>query len=481
MPSFNPVDSLHNQIASTNIKKVTWLELFFDMIFALALSMSAYSLNHISTDANVMWFELGEFIMIFIFLSIFWYRHMTLINRFNRSSFLIECLTLAVGFLVVAFIQFIRIWRFDVVVGSYLATITIFLATISMAMLYFIYSVKIIQGGEDQKRWARAYSKHMIFESLGYLGGILISPSIRPFWFIAVFLYFNKFPFAQWVNPKAQVRLPPELQNAPPEYFPHKSERISLFSLFVYGLILAFAAYPLLSINVSSLETIIDPILSFGKLLFFVSIIWYIHYKLINLTQPKGNQFTVLSFILLALLVATAQFIRILIYTPSNNIFIFFGVFTGLLLSILGIMYWNVKSIAGVAPSESLNFAFRRWAYFLYMFATGMFVSTFMPHDIRVMIWKIIGLVAFVGLFIDRGLSNKPYTTSKVSKTPRFLDTTTRSGVYLIGIGVVSFFFTHGVFKQSIVSLWILTWVAPFVIGFFMILDNWFSKRIKSG
>ena len=69
-------------------KKVTWLELFFDLIFALALAMSAKPLEHISDFSWTSFLGLAEFLLIFFFLIMFWYRHMVLMNRFDHTSFL---------------------------------------------------------------------------------------------------------------------------------------------------------------------------------------------------------------------------------------------------------------------------------------------------------------------------------------------------------------------------------------------------------
>lgn len=478
MPAAIAITNAENQAKNLDIKKVTWLELFFDLIFALALAMSAKPLEEISAANGVSWGALGQFVIMFLFLVIFWYRHMQLINRFSRSSFLTEAITLTVGFLVVAFTQFIRVWQVSPVIGSYLATITISLATILMAVLYVIFSFRVTDEGQDEKRWARASAKRMFIESVAYMAGILISPGIRPFWFIAVFIYFNKYPFHVWINPKAQNTLPAELKKAPPEHVSHKSERIGLFSLLVYGLIMVLAATPLMEIELT-LEGILGPIIAFGQLLLFISLIWYIHYKIIELTQPKGNQFVTLSFIVLALLVSTTQFLRVLLITPTATIQIFFAVFTGLLLSVIGVMYWNVKTMAGTPPNEQLQTVFRRWAYLIYIFASAMFVSILMPEPIRLLMWRITGITAVVGLLVERGLSHRYHLGTKVTNAVKYFDTPTMNAIYLLIIGVASFFVTHTWQKKSITSIWILFWVAPLVIGFFVLINHWLHKRIK--
>jgi len=253
-------------------KKVTWLELFFDIIFALGLAMAAKSLEHVSDMSSSSFLALGEFVLIFIFLIMFWYRHMLLINRFAYSSFLLSLMTLFIGFLVIGFTQFIRMWRIEAGLGSFLATITIFLGMLSLAGLYFLASVKIREGGTNEKVWARAVAKHATLESFAYLGALLVTPGIRPFWFIVVFLYFNRYPFEVYINPKKVSTLPPALTTLPPENVPHKGERLGLFSLLVYGLVIILAATPLLEIaSFSSVDDILNPVLTFGQIFFFSS------------------------------------------------------------------------------------------------------------------------------------------------------------------------------------------------------------------
>ena len=140
---------------------------------------------------------------------------MSLMNQFDSSSFMTTLLTLFIGFLVVGFTQFIRIWRIDAVVGSYLATITIALAVMSTALLYFLFSVNITPGGMNEKKWARASAKHIMWESLWYFAALFLTPGIRPFWFIGVFIYFNRYPFETYINPKKASTLNPTLLNVP--------------------------------------------------------------------------------------------------------------------------------------------------------------------------------------------------------------------------------------------------------------------------
>jgi len=121
-------------------KKVSWLELFFDLIFALALAMSAKPLEHISDFSWASLFGLAKFLLVFFFLITFWYRHMILMNRFDHTSFLTTLITMFIGFTVIAFTQFIRIWQTDAALGSFLATIAMSLAVFSIAALYFIFS-----------------------------------------------------------------------------------------------------------------------------------------------------------------------------------------------------------------------------------------------------------------------------------------------------------------------------------------------------
>ena len=135
---------------SLDVKKVTWLELFFDVIFALALAMSAKPLEGMGESSTNIFSAFAQFILVYLFLIIFWYKHMVLINRFKRSSFLSEVITLFVGFLVIIFTQFIRIWTVNAKLGSYLATIAIFLIAISIAFLYFLFSLRMMDGGENE-------------------------------------------------------------------------------------------------------------------------------------------------------------------------------------------------------------------------------------------------------------------------------------------------------------------------------------------
>ncbi|MEE9525501.1 MAG: low temperature requirement protein A [Candidatus Woesearchaeota archaeon] len=479
MPSMDMSQKLAKQIPTADIKKVTWLELFFDIIFALALTMSARPLESIGDGSTKVWSAFAQFLMMFIFLIIFWYRHMALINRFHRSSFLAEVMTLFVGFLVIVFTQFIRIWKINPKVGSYLATITIFLIVLSMACLYFLFSFRITEGGENEKKWARASGKHMLWESLGYLTALIATPAVRPFWFIAVFIYFNRYVFVTWVNPKAKVDLPLELQNIPMENLPHKAERMGLFSLLVYGLIVALSASSLMEIDLASAEGILNPIMAFGQMLFFISIIWYIHYRLYDLTQPKGHQFTTMTFVTLALLVITTQLIRVLLVAPTDLISVLFAVFTGLLLSVLGTIYWNIEKMTGIPPSEPIKIALKRWSYFLYVFATAFFASIVFPHVIRETIWQIALGVAFVALLLDRGLSVSFYMGTRMMKTRKFLDSPTVSGLSFIFIGLIIFFVTTVLLGKNLASWWIFTWIIPVVVGFFILLNHWLFKRIK--
>jgi hypothetical protein len=394
--------------------------------------------------------------------------------------FLAEVITLFIGFLVIVFTQFIRIWTVNAAVGSYLATIAIFLISLSTACLYFLSGLKITDGGENEKKWARASAKHMLFESLGYLTALIATPAIRPIWFIAVFIYFNRYPFMMWINPKAKPSLPPELQNIPIENVPHKSERMGLFSLLVYGLIISLAAAPLMDIDLSSADGILSPIMFFGKLIFFIGIIWYIHYRLYELAQPKGNQFTTMTFVTLALLVASTQFLRIFLVNPANFTAILFTVSAALLLAMLGTIYWNIPTMTGIAPSDPLKNAFRRWAYFLYSFSTVFFISIFFTQAIRNLIWQGVLIIIFIGLLVDRGLNVNFYMGSRALKTRKYLDFQTSSGLSIIVIGIIIFFVTTVLLGKELASWWILVWVIPVAIGFFMILNHWLFKRIRA-
>ncbi|MBW2996108.1 low temperature requirement protein A [Candidatus Woesearchaeota archaeon] len=463
-----------------DIKKVTWLELFFDIIFALALAMSARPLENVGDGITNTWSALAQFVLVYFFLIVFWYKHLALVNRFKRSTFLAEVITLFIGFLVIVFTQFIRIWRVNAALGSYLATIAIFLIALSTACLYFLSGLKISDGGENEKKWARASAKHMLFESLGYLTALIATPAIRPFWFIAVFIYFNRYAFMMWINPKAKPDLPPELQNIPIENIPHKAERMGLFSLLVYGLIVGLSAIPLMDIDISSADGILGPITLFGKMLIFIGIIWYIHYRLYNLAQPKGNQFTTMTFIILALLVATTQFIRIMFVNPSNFISIMFAVSAALLLGVLGTIYWNIPTMTGIAPSDPLKNAFRRWAYFLYSFSTVFFVSMFLTQVIRNLMWQGVLIIIFIGLLVDRGLNVNFYMGARAQKTRKYFDFQTSSGLSIIVIGIIIFFVTTVLLGKELASWWILLWVIPVAIGFFMILNHWLFKRIRA-
>jgi len=476
MPSYDPSKLIG---PNADLKRVTWLELFFDVIFALALTMSAKPLEGLTEYSMGLWKALAEFLVIYIFLVIFWYRHTSLVNRFRRSSFLMEVLTLLTGFLVIAFIQFIGIWKVNAEIGSYLATVTIFLVSLSVACIYFVCSLRIVDAGENEKRWARASARYMLWESIGYLTAIIAAPEIRPYWFMAVFIYFNRFPVINWLNPKAVTTIPPELQNIPPENLPHKSERVGLFALMVYGLIVVLAAIPLMEIDVSSTEGALTPIIIFGKMLLFISVIWFIHYRLFDIAQPKGNQFNTMTFITLALLVASTAFMRLLLTNHSPFIELLFAITTGLLFSLLATKYWNIQSMAGVSISESVRVAFRRWAYFLYIFATAFFASIFFPYNIKLIIWEsVVGLI-FLGLLLDKGLSATYYMGTKMAKARRYFDAQTVSALSFVVIGIIAFFAINVLLRKPTQSWWLLTWLAPLALGLFLLLNHWLFKRIR--
>ena len=459
-------------------KKVTWLELFFDLIFALALSMSAKSLEHVGDLSTSSLLALGEFILIFVFLVIFWYRHMVLINRFAYSSFLLSLITLFMGFLVIAFTQFIRMWRIEADLGSFLATITISLVTLSLAGIYFLASIRIQEGGTNEKIWSRAVSKHMLWESMAYLGALLVSAGIRPFWFILVFIYFNRAPFETYINPKKISTLDPALTTLPAENVPHKAERLGLFALLIYGLVIVLAATPLLQIvSISSVDQILGPILNFAQIFFFISLIWYIHYRVFEVCKPKGNQFTVLTFITLALLVATTHFIKIMLVNPSVFVSTAFAVSTALMLTVIAIVFWNIKTIAG--GTDIILKAFRQWSLLLYISAAAFFASTLFPSPIKEIIWKIIAIVLFVFALFEGRLNEYYVKTTESKKVLRFLDNQTVSGLALIVTGVIIFFVITALLGKSIASWWIFTWLAPVLVGFFVILNHWLHTRIK--
>lgn len=463
-------------------KKVTWLELFFDLIFALALAISAKPLEHVSDFSTSSLIGLGEFILIFVFLIMFWYRHMVLVNRFDHSSFLFALITLLIGFLVVAFTQFLRMWRIEPELGSFLATITLFLLVISIATLYFISSVKGLAGTESagEKTWTRATSKHMLWEALCYLPALLVTPGIRPFWFIVVFIYFNRYPFETYFNPKKQTTLNPALINLPAENVAHKSERIGLFALLVYGLVIVLAATPLLTINHgASVEEVLGPVIVFGKVFFFISIIWYLHYRLIEIVQPKTNQFTVMTFFSLGLLVAATHFIRIMLEHPSNFVSAIFAVCSSLLLTISATEYWNVKTIAGIPPTAVLFNAFRQWSYLLYAAAAAFFASIFFQSPIREAIWKITIIIAFIVLMFDKRLTLSYSKSMAARKFQKIFDNQTVTGITFVVLGLIIFFILTALLGKAIASWWIIIWLTPLIIGFFMIINHWLHARIR--
>ena len=468
------------------VKKVSWLELFFDVLFALALAMSAKPLEQVSDLSTASFMALGQFILVYIFLIMFWYKHLALINRFDHQSFLLNLITLFIGFLVIAFTQFIKIWLIEPALGSFLATITISLIVFSIAGLYFLSSIRIVHGDQNQKMWARASAKHMFKESLGYFSALIaltlkiITPSFVPFWFIIVFLYFNRYPFVQWINPKAPNTLPPELQNVPMENIQHKTERIGLFALLVYGLVIVLAATPLVEIDsLTSAEGVLGPIVSFGKIFLFISVIWYLYYRLFEMIGPKGHQFTAMTFVSLALLVATTQFIRFMLVHPSNFISVLFAISTGLLLSVIATAYFNAKMIAGVPPTENILAAFKQWAYLLYTSAAVFFASVAFASPIREKIWTGIMVVIIIGLLIERRLIPTYYMGSRLKTAVKFFDSQTSVGLTLIVLGLIIFFVLTTLLQKPIASLWIFIWAVPLAIGFFVLLNHWLHTRIR--
>lgn len=463
-------------------KKVTWLELFFDLIFALALAMSAKPLEHVTDFSGASWLAIGEFTLLFIFLMMFWYRHMVLVNRFEHSSFLFTLLTLLIGFFVIAFTQFIRIWKIDAVLGGFLATITLFLLMLSLAGLYFISSLRIGTGGEaaGEKTWARAHAKHMLFEAAAYLLGILFVPWMRPYWFIIVWLYFNRYPFETWLNPKKQSTLDPALINVPPIKAPHMAERIGLFALLVYGLVMVLAATPILNLEtINSVEGVLSPIVNFGTVFFFIMIIWYLHYRMVEIAQPKTNQFTVMTFVILGLLVATTHFIRIMLEFPSDFVGTMFAIFSGLMISVIAVSYWNVKTMAGVPPTDQLQVAFRQWAMILYAAAGGFFASTLFQTPVREIIWKVITLIIFLVLLFDRRLTLYYSKSMDAKKFKKFLDNQTVTGITLVVLGIIVFFVVTAMMQKSIASWWLVAWIVPLFVGIVVLLNHWLHTRIR--
>jgi len=461
-------------------KKVTWLELFFDLIFALALSMSAHSLGNISDFSWGSFLGLAQFLLIFFFLIMFWYRHMILMNRFDHSSFLTTLITMFIGFTVIAFTQFIRIWQVDADLGSFLATIAMSLAVFSIAVLYFVFSKRIVSGGENEKKWAAASARHMFIEAFFYFAALILTPSLRPFGLIIIFIYFNRYPFETYINPKKKTTLPPELINLPPEKAAHKTERIGLFSLLIYGLVIVLAATPLLEISeFTSVEETTGPVITFGKIFLFISVIWYIYYRLFEVAEPKGNQFTVVTFISLALLVATTHFIRIMFEHPSNFAFVIFAIFAGLLLTTIAIAFWNIKMMMGIPLQEPTLVAFKQWSFLSYASATGFFISTLFTSPIRDRIWEAIMIVIFLVALFDRRLRVSYYMGTRETKITRFLDNQTATGFTIIILGAIIFFVTTALLGKSIASAWTLIWAMPILVGFFILLNNWLHTRIK--
>jgi low temperature requirement protein LtrA len=479
MPSIDPSGAAKR----TDIykKKVTWLELFFDVIFALALAMSVKPLESISDFSWGSLRGLAEFLLIFIFLIMFWYRHMELMNRFDHTSFLTTLITMFIGFLVIAFTQFIILWKIDPDLGSFLATITMSFAVISIAGLYFIFSKRILIGGANEKKWASATAKHMFIEAFFYLGVLVLTPSLRPFGLIAIFIYFNRYPFEVYINPKKQTTLNPALVNVPPENIQHKSERIGLFALMVYGLVIVLAATPLLQIGeFSSIEEVIEPIIIFGKVFLFITVIWYIYYRLFEIAEPKGNQFTVITFINLALLVATTHFIRIMLEYPSTFASTIFSISAGLMITTVAIAFFNVKVMSSQSLTESLLTAFRQWSYLLYTSSAAFFISIAFPSPLKDKIWEGILVVILIAALFDRRLRINYYMGTREKPLTRFFDNQTVTGFTFIIIGMIVFFVINMLLRKSIISPWTIIGVAPVLIGFFVLLNHWMHVRIKN-
>jgi len=465
-----------------NAKKVTWLELFFDLIFALALAMAAKPLEHVSDLSTDSFLGLGAFILLFVFLIMFWYRHMVLVNRFDHSSFMFSVITMFIGFLVIAFTQFIRIWEIDAALGSFLATITISIATLSVAGLYLISTIRVGGGSEADPAvtWAKAYGKHMLWESLGYMLALFLTPGIRPFWFIGVFIYFHRYPFETWINPKKKSTLNPAVYTLPPEFPHHKVERVGLFSLLVYGLLIVLAATPLLEITkVTSVESVIGPVLSFGLVFLFIGIIWSLHYRLFEISKPKTNQFVAMNFISLGLLVAATHFMRIMLELESNFASIRFAVLTGLLLTVTAIAFWNIKKMATVPPTQTLEKAYRQWAYAIYFSAAIFFASAFFVSPIREYMWKGILLIGLLVMIFDKRLTAYYSVSADAKKVIKFLDYQTSVGIMLIFVGGIAFFVLTALMRKPIASWWMIIWLSPLAGGIFSILNHWLHTRIK--
>jgi low temperature requirement protein LtrA len=489
MPQLDP-SLAYTKDTSIYVKKVSWLELFFDLVFALALTMSAKSLENVNDFSKESWMALGEFLLIFIFLIMFWYRHMLLMNRFDHSSFVVTIMTLFIGFIVVAFTQFIRIWRIPDIgienigknadLGSFLATIAMFLGVLVLAALYFFFSARMIPGGANEKVWARTSAKHMALESLGYLLALLVTPAIRPFWFIAVFIYFNRYPFETFINPKKQSTLHPALINLLPENVKHKMERIGLFSLLVYGLILILAAAPLLEIDDTlSVAKVINPMIIFGQIFLYVSVIWFIHYRMFEVAEAKGNQFATMTFIILTLLVANTFFMKILLKEPSQAISIFFAVSSGLMMAILATLFWNVKGMQSVSLGENMIFVFKQWAFLLYIAAGAFIVSSFFDMNIMQLIWKIIIITLFICALFELRLSVEYYMGTRFKPHFKFFDSLNMTGISFIVLGGIIFFVMTTLLRKDLASWWMLTWVAPTLFGIFVIINNMLFNRIK--
>lgn len=472
-----------------NQKKVSWLELFFDLIFALALAMAAKPLEHVGDFSWHSFQSLGIFILLFTFLIMFWYRHMVFVNRVEHDTFPFTVVTLFIGFLVIAFTQFIRIWDVNPELGSFLSAITIALATLSLAGIYLISTLRVGVGdSEGFVTWAKAYGKHMLWESGAYFAAIIalslkvITPSFVPFWFLIVFIYFHRYPFEMWINPKKKSSLDPAIYTLPPEFPHHKVERIGLFSLLIYGLLIVLAATPLLEIGeITSVDDVLNPVLMFGKIFIFICVVWNIQFKIIEIGKPKSNQFVATNFINLGLLVAALHFYRIMLVDPNNYLFSsrIFSIIMTILLAITAVNYFNIKKMAALPPTDALLRAFTQWAYMLYFAAAAMFASMFFPQPINEIIWKITLLLVLLVMIFDKRLTLHYSASAESKKIIKYLDNQTLAALMFMIIGGIVFFVLTTLLGKSLASWWIIVWLVPLLVGFFMLLNQWFHMRIK--
>jgi low temperature requirement protein LtrA len=193
-------------------RKVTWLELFFDLVFAAAVAQVASPLG---TDYSLE--GLGRFALLFILIWWAWTGHAVFSTRFDTDDGVQRGLTLLQMFGVAVMAANAR----DALDSRSSAGFAAAYAVLRFVLVFQYYRARHVAGARQLATWYLA--GHGVAAALWLISSLVPTPLRYFLWAVAFAIDLG----TPWVAVKESVAVPPDAAHLP--------ERFGLFTLILLG------------------------------------------------------------------------------------------------------------------------------------------------------------------------------------------------------------------------------------------------------